>query len=382
MLLKVRASIKKPNEICQLTTAHSLDDERILHRMAISAEQMGYGGAVAGCADESSQYGNVPLIAARKKRKRGLIPNRFTAWLSVTRWALASPFGVFQIHDPDLIPGGLILRMCGRKVIYDVHDDYQKNIETRLPRLLYLNVLVALMWWIFEKTSSRFFNGIIVADRHLEGKFRPLKSIVLGNFPNMDFTGESNTRGEKTFNLLYVGGVNWQRGIRVSLEALRLIKNDEIRFHIVGTCRDQALLEELQTEPRIILHGQIPWEKLSSFYEKAHLGLALYQPLPCFIYCPGENAVKVLEYMAAGIPVVTSNFPGLSKFIGDGNFGCVVDPTDPAAIAKQISRLHQDTELRQALGRNGRQLFESDFNWEVHEPKLANFYAIVVGGRN
>ena len=358
--------------ICQLTTGHSLDDERILHRMAWTAHHMGLRSQVAGPGQDSSEFEGISLSAVYDPSSRTWFTGRMFAWIRMVLWALRSSFRVFQIHDPDMLPAGLVLRTFGRKVVYDVHDDYQASFETKFASIPVLRSIIPKSWWLFEKNAARFFNGVIVADRHLAKKFAKCDPLILGNYPGLNFTDISNTSGELTFNILYVGGVTLARGLGVVLEALKQLPHVDLRLHVVGNCRDASLKKSLAAESRVILHGQVDWTKLRSHYEHAHLGLAVYQPLPGFVTV--DHSVKIVEYMAAGIPIITSNFPGLTAFVKDGGFGEVIDPTDPKALADQIEELFLDRDKCARLGSRGRELFESDYNWENHEHKLEQLY--------
>ncbi|MBX3423900.1 MAG: glycosyltransferase family 4 protein [Pirellulaceae bacterium] len=335
---------------------------------------MGFRAAVAGPADASGDYQGIALISIFDPTRIRWFRHRVFAWIRVCWWALFSKFRIFHFHDPDLIPAGIVLRLFGRKVIYDVHDDYQATFQLLTANRWWLRNWFPSCWWRFERTAARLFNGVIVADRHLAQKFQACRPIVLGNFPRLDFTNPADTSHESTFNVLYVGGVTRERGLKVALDSLKTLPQQDIRLHVIGPCHDQLLLQELSHDPRVVVHGRLNWTELSRHYERAHIGLALYQPLPIFLYCTGENAVKIIEYMAAGIPVLSADFPGLRAFVSEAGVGLVVDPQDAVAVAGQIQRLYSDRELLSHLGRRGRELFESEYHWEKHEPKLAELY--------
>lgn len=360
--------------ICQMASGHSVEDERILHRMAETAAKYGYESAFAVPHDGRAVSETVQLVPCPKTGKTVSRWQRWTSAAPLLLWALRSKAAVFQIHDPDLLTTGLILKLFGRCVIYDVHDDYEASFKDRFQSRKWIGWWFPSAWWCFEINAARCMDGVIVADRHLAVKFSRCSPIVLGNYPRVDFTGPAHAEEEETFNLIYVGGVTQERGLGMALEALQLLSDPRIRLHIIGAGRDEALMEKLRAEPRVILHGRVPWRELHMHYVRAHIGLALYQPLASFMYCPGENAVKVLEYMAAGIPVLCSDFPGLKAFVEDSGCGMVVSPDDPTAIAEKVQRLVENADLRKQLGAKGRELFETEYNWEKHEHRLVALY--------
>ena len=364
--------------VCQLTTGHSLDDERILHRIARSAREFGCESVIAGPGDGTLAFPTIEMISYPQLNHRLGPLGRLFVWIPVLWWSLRNRQDLYHIHDPDLVLVGLVLKLLRRKVIYDVHDDYEASFKDRLASQPFLLKWVPSCWWWFERRAAEAFDGVVVADRHLAAKFSRCEAVLLGNFPDHQFTASANTDAETTFNLLYVGGVTRARGVGVALEALRKLSFPDIRLHIVGSANEASLLEALQDEPRVVLHGRVPWTDLKRHYERAHVGLALYQPLEGFLYCPGENAVKVIEYMAAGIPVLTSDFPGLRAFVEGQGIGQVVKPDDPAAVAAVIDVLYHDDRLRRRLGTKGRTLFESEYNWERHKGRLLELYRRVL----
>ncbi len=164
-----------------------------------------------------------------------------------------------------------------------------------------------------------------------------------------------------------------------AIDALKLLPYEDIRLHIIGNWNDEKFLEQLSSDKRIVYHGRVPWTDLHEYYQQAHLGLALYQPLAGFLYCLGENAVKILEYMAAGIPTLTAHFPGLVEFVEKPGYGETVDPESPGAIAEKISFFYNNREVCQQCGQRARKAFENEYNWEAQENRLLELYKRILG---
>jgi len=365
---------------CQITSRHHLGDERILYRMAKSLAHFGFQSSLIATFDKD----NTKINGKSKKMHFILVKSNYTKnnlFLTLVynlfvliSGAIKFRFHIIQFHDPDLIFFAPIFKLFGKKVIYDVHDDYEASILDRFLHKPFLGRLISKSWWFFEKNLSKVFDGIVVADRHLATKFQNMNPVVLGNYPRKDFTEGADTSLEKTFNLIYVGGVNWERGVSKILDALDLISHEDIRFHIIGDCQDKALQERIKSNTRVIWHGRVAWTELHKYYTQSHVGLAVYQPIPSFQYCPGENSVKIIEYMAAGIPTICSNFPGLKTFVEEAGYGLTVQPDNPEEISEKINYLYNHPELRKQLGQNGRNAFAMKYNWEQHEGKLLNLY--------
>jgi glycosyltransferase involved in cell wall biosynthesis len=100
-------------------------------------------------------------------------------------------------------------------------------------------------------------------------------------------------------------------------------------------------------------------------------GLTVLHPEQNFLT---SQPVKMFEYMAAGIPVIASDFPLWRSMMESIGCGLLVDPRDPGAIANAISYLLTHDEEAEAMGKRGRAAVEAHFNWTIEESKLLGFY--------
>jgi hypothetical protein len=83
----------------------------------------------------------------------------------------------------------------------------------------------------------------------------------------------------------------------------------------------------------------------------------------------------MFEYMAAGIPVIASDFPLWRSIVMGAGCGLLVNPRDPSSIAKAISYLLTHDAEAEAMGKRGRAAVKLQYNWNTEERKLLNFYA-------
>ena len=82
----------------------------------------------------------------------------------------------------------------------------------------------------------------------------------------------------------------------------------------------------------------------------------------------------MFEYMAAGIPVIASDFPLWREIVLGNQCGLCVDPMDPIAIANAIDYLVQHPAAARQMGENGRRAVLEHYNWSVEEAKLLIYY--------
>lgn len=82
----------------------------------------------------------------------------------------------------------------------------------------------------------------------------------------------------------------------------------------------------------------------------------------------------ILEYMAAGLPVVATDVGGVAELVHDGVSGYLVRTRAPEAFAEPIVRLLQDRELRLTMGRQGLARARAEFEILAASQRLQNFY--------
>jgi len=355
-------------DVLHLTTSHKAEDNRIYFCEAHTLSQ-NYSVVVMGLNPRKEPPLQVPMweVPAGNLIKR--------LWFAFQSSISIRP-KVVHIHDPEMILTGILLRLLGMKIVYDIHEDYERKFQSNknYPKF------ICKAWWFFEKTASRFFQGVITADSHIARKFDFHRNvIVIGNFPPLSFVNSNphieRLEANKTFKVCYVGTIHEHRGVGVAVDAIDKVKPDfNVELHVVGDCRYPHLFEKFKMSDRTVYHGRIPWDDLSKEMLNFHLGLALFQPVSAFTYYPGENIVKLFEYAGLGMPYLISDFDPLKKFVFENGGGLNVNPTNSTEIASRIEELILDKKRYEKLSQEGVSMVRERFNWESQEDKLLSFY--------
>lgn len=169
-----------------------------------------------------------------------------------------------------------------------------------------------------------------------------------------------------TLHLLGVGQLNRRKGFHILIPALAALRDRNVDFDctIVGDGAERnALQAQIATHDlgdRVRLAGALLHEDV-----KHELARADAFVLPCVISEDGWRdgiPVALMEAMAYGIPVVSTDILGLPELIDHGTGGLLVPSGDVEALADALQMLAHDSDLRESLGRNGRAKVLSDFN--------------------
>jgi glycosyltransferase involved in cell wall biosynthesis len=375
---------RKTYRIVHLTSAHSALDVRIFHKECRSLARAGYEVVALGnhtCTDIIDGV-----------RLRGLGPSsgriqRMTIkLLGICREAFRSHGDAYHIHDPELLMAGLILRAAGKQVVYDIHED--------LPRDVLLKTYIAkpfrkpLMWIVelVENAAARRMSGLVAATPAIAKRFyaRNSNTVVVNNYPVLDeFTPSTGSEWKsRGLAVTFIGGIAEERGIREMLAAMDLLpRNLGARLELAGRFFIAGLQPELAASSQwqhVRWHGELDRNGTASLLASVRAGLVLYHPEKSHEV---SQPNKLFEYMAAGIPVIASDFPLWRKIIEDAGCGLLVDPLDTRAIATAIERLITNPAEAEAMGQRGRVAVKEHFNWANEEQTLLSFYAALLTER-
>lgn len=169
------------------------------------------------------------------------------------------------------------------------------------------------------------------------------------------------------------------KGIIVLREAAKILKKKYfgiIEFHLFGPIdldNPSALTEtELKT---LNIKNYFTWKGNSDNIIKVLNQTDIY----CLPTHYGEGIPKsIIEAMAIGRPIITTNIPGCKKCVIEGQNGYLVPIKDPVKLSRKIEKLINDRPLREKMGKNSRILFEKDFTSEKVVSQTFELYEKVI----
>ena len=362
--------------VCILTTVHPPFDTRIFHKEAKTLVRAGYDVTLIAQYDGDTMVEGVRVRGLPKPRNRlsrifGLTWRAF--WLSLRERA-----DVYHFHDPELLPIGVMLKLLTRaKVSYDVHEDVPEQILTKHWIPTFLRRPIAVTFNLAEKLLAKGLDGIVVATEGIAEKFRRLNPIVIHNCPDLTMLPNPSPapREGKEKVLVYVGGISRLRGAFEMIRALEHLAHiGGLRLDLIGRFDPPELEQELQALPGYQRARFLGWMEPEDVYKhlaESDIGLVCLHPKPRFVVA---WPVKLFEYMAAGLPVIASNFPLWKEIVEGNKCGLCVDPLNPKEIAKAIEYLLTHPEEARRMGENGRRAVLEKYNWEQESEKLLAVY--------
>lgn len=299
-----------------------------------------------------------------------------TAVLTV-RVLLEHGIDVLQACNPPdtYFPLGLALRLAGGRFVFDHHDLAPELYHARFGRRGWLFRLLLVV----ERATFGAADHVIATNESVRnvaltrGGKQPQQVTVVRNGPALDRIGARAPRpalkeNGATFLCCWVGVMGaLDDGVDLALEAVahfvHVQGRSDCHFAFLGDGEAisdmRALAVGLDIEPFVTFTGWVPQPVVFDYLATADLGL---QPDPKTERTDQATAIKTMEYMAFGVPVVAFDVHETRESAADA--AAYASDNDPGALAVLIAELLADPGRRSAMGRVGRERVENTLAWD------------------
>lgn len=284
---------------------------------------------------------------------------------------------IVHFHDPELIPTGLVLRVLGYKVIYDIHEDFPSQLRGNKWINPLIRWPISLLLPVVEWIAARVFSALVIVTPKIAERFPAKKTVIVSNFPRLsEFTPSKKTAsGKKSSDFAYVGMISPIRGAAKMVEAIGLLNRTHTgRLRLAGTFKPADFEDSIranQSSEYVDFAGWFDRDEVAQLLNECLAGLVVFDPLPNHT---DAYPNKMFEYMSAGLPVIASDFPLWRKIISEADCGLLVDPKDAASIAEALRWILEHPSEAEGMGRRGRKAVEEMYNWEQESKKLMALY--------
>lgn len=353
-------------DVAIISSGHDVADARLhkitaaLLRRGLSVEIAGLGDAAAGPRD--ARVRSVPRggMAARAVRA-AVLPWRVGARVLVT-------------IDPDVIPmaraAGVVRR---RKVVVDVHEDYARLLSDRS----WASGLLGLGARVVVRMSTSLAAGAdltVVADGHIPPRTAH-RRIVVENLPDMALL--SPGAPESRPRAVYIGDLRSSRGLFDMVETVALAPDWTLDLVGPVAAADQQALEERVRRPdvagRVRMHGRQPPEQAWQIARGAWAGLVFLHETPAF---REAMPTKLYEYLASGLPVLSTRLPRQTAVVEESGGGLLID--GPAQAADVLRRWAHDPDELETYRKAARRWSERKLSEHTPYDELADAVADLV----
>ncbi len=213
------------------------------------------------------------------------------------------------------------------------------------------------------------------------GLNRKLVTVIPNGVSASDFSPSPlPIRDDRVPVLLYIGTLaDWQ-GLDIVIKALpKILEQRAVRLHIVGRGRSRQRkilskqIRKLGVEGSVTVQPAIPHHEIPALIAASDICVA---PLGLNDrnVTQGACPIKVLEYMAAGRPLLASNMPIVRELVREDMDALLFSPNDPDDLARQVLTLLNDFDLSKRLAESAAERVLSKFTWHESQKKLGKVY--------
>jgi len=377
-------------KVCIFSSVHNALDNRVFYREALSLRKAGYDVtliAIHPC-DEIKDGVHILGLPQVPRWQRPLL------WIRLFRMAREQFADIYHFHDPELLLVLPWLRLLtGRPTIYDVHEVYPDFIKVKDYMPVWLRYPLAWMASWLEPILARFQSALIFSDDEIAKVFSKLDmpKITLFNYPARAFINDAmiSTADNSLRHswIIHLGGHERNRGVHLMVEAFSQVLRDysEARLFLIGHFMPSVLEDEVRTHledkgisEAVTITGRIPFETIGDYLAKGAVGWVPWQDYP---KNQKNIPTKLFEYMAYGLPIVTSDLASTRPFVINGKNGFCVPASDVKAHAQAILHLLNTPGEAKKMGLYGQELVQTKWNWEQEEKKLLGLYSMLIKAR-
>lgn len=346
-----------------ITVVHTPADARIRQRQIAALLTHGWKVTLAapwtayGITHDPAVH-TVDLPRARGRRRLAAL----VAAIRLLRRA-ADTHDVVLLHDPELLLAAFVARPTV-PVVLDVHEDTAAALIDRpwLPRSLR-----RLARWAIrgtERAAERRYHLLLAEDAYA-ARFRRSHPVV----PNVPPVPAEPAALDPAPRAVYLGRISAQRGAAELLEVGRRLAEEGVGLDLIGPADPEvepALLAATRAGA-VRWHGYLPNADALAVVDGAVAGLSLLHDVPNYrVSAP----TKVYEYLARGVPAITTPLPLPAELVTTHGVGAVVPFEDPTAAAGAVLDLAAAPQRRVQLGRRAHALAAARFDWGTVGPRF------------
>lgn len=286
---------------------------------------------------------------------------RLLVWLLFHRTDL-----IVSVDLDTIIPCYYASRLKGVPRVHDAHE-----LFTELREVVARPAIQRAWLWVERRFLPRFPAGYTVSGSIAEEFERRygLKYGVMRNTPQLK---KGRDFRERDRILLYQGAVNEGRCFEWLIPAMKWV-NAPLHIYGEGNFSRQCmeLVSSHGLEDKVLMKGSVPPEELEELTGRYYAGVNLVEPV-------GLNQVyslanKFFDYIHAGIPQLTMDFPEYRKVNDEYGVALLIPRPDPEIIAAELNKLLENEVLCRDLTNNCIRA-AGILNWQQEEKKLKALY--------
>lgn len=362
-------------KVLHITTVHPRRDTRIFYRECVSLKNSGFEVVLLvsdGKGNEINEGIEIRDIGVKSSR----ILNFLTSRRKIMDVVHELQPVLVHFHDPELMFVGNRISKIGIPVIFDIHENVSAQILNKPYIAKLLRQPISKIYEILESYFIKELHLVLAENSYYKVyKNKGKSSTVVLNMPEQIHFEKYINTSRNSSEIFYIGGVSDDRGLSTTIDALKILKDRGLGFfmHYIGPISDKQM-SEIDTggiSENINFYGRMDSKLGFEISKQCSVGLSVLKPIKNYVE---SYSTKIFEYMAVGLPVITSNFKLYREVVEKHECGYCIDPNSKEELADKIEMLIKDSDLVNKMGKNGIDAVSRIFNWKTEEHELLKLY--------
>ncbi len=296
---------------------------------------------------------------------------------------------VLHVHDITLFkPMQQLAKKHGLKIVLDNHENYPYLLQESPHTQGFLGRILSKheSWKAYEKYAVKNADRVLCVVDEMKNRLVSLgaKSENVFVYQNVVNLSQFNIPPKKNFRdtgaakFIYVGGVSKHRGLGSIIRAFTVLvkSNPKCTLDIVGSGRAlpeiKQMVHDLKITKKVIFHGWKDFKDVPSLLVKADVALIPHKKT---IQTDCSSPNKLYQYMALGLPIITSNIDSVARIIKEYNLGLEYTWGNQESLTSaMIDLANMTAEEKMQLGANGINLVKDQFNHNIEGKNILKMY--------
>lgn len=342
----------------------------------VTAESLAEGAAahvhvteiIAGLARRGWRTSLIEPAYDKARGRPGLV-RRLAAIVGVNwrAWRrLGEADAIYCRANPLLLPISVAARLRGVAVVHECNGPYADIAIAHAWTGPVLPLFVAMQRWQYRNASA-VVSVTAKLVQWLEGERGRSDVALISNAANTDLFSPAVPAARPTDKpyVAFFGALAVWHGARMMLDAIAdPAWPDGVDLVVIGAGADSPLVEAAAArDPRIHYLGRQPYAEVPRLIVGALAGLVTIVDVSGRA-ATGVAPLKLFETLAAGLPVIATDYPTQADFVTGNACGIVVQPGDGAALARAVAAIVADPEAARAMGARGRAAVVAEHSWD------------------
>jgi glycosyltransferase involved in cell wall biosynthesis len=365
-------------KVTHLTSVHTRFDTRILWKECCSLAESGHDVSLLvadGNGNETRDGVQIYDVGRFRSRLSRILLGTYR--LGKKAGELAPR--VYHLHDPELLPLGWLWRLCGRNVVYDMHENFPEQLKNKQWIPSFIRYFLSFTITVLERGFLHNLYVIFAEKSYGKSYLWIRNKEVIQNFPivrKLDGLAAGSQK-KRTFTVGYLGDVTFDRGIPIVAEAVSRMRQQGVamEFLCIGALHKDVLdsppFQKGVSQGWLHATGRLQLGTAWPLIAGCHVGAALLRPIGNYVE---SYPTKMFEYMAMGLPVLASDFLLYRQIVDDHACGLCVDPENVDEISSALFFFYHHSAQSREMGERGYLAVLETFNWETEKEKLIQFY--------